>query len=654
MGDKIMKKSISAIMSLVMTAALFTQGMPITAGTVDTPVYIDKGIYDQLIDYDWINKSGYDINSDGVISEEEFEKIEIISINLDEVNDISGLEKAEGLRIIGLYGGSITDFSVLSGLKNLKSVSISSNPISDVSYFKSMNLEYLGLEDTNVNIVDRINLLQQKEFEVPVGFYGDVSLKPSGMLPNAQMIIEDSAIAGFGTDGRDYTYCNQNDYLIAKKAGETTYSLQYSGVEIAKGKIKVVPSEIINPQTASDVTKVRSIQTFYSNGELTPYILTEDGEYYYFKDGKYYLFDNDVKKAYAEYIDLTVENTKFILKNDGSFTINGKSVFGEDIKVLDIIDHYAITDDGSLWFLTIKFGNRIEKYKIYSNCEEFVNERIVKQKDGTNILVYCDTVRDEFDKEYIFEIGDMNIVSVYGKDYMVIDDQGNLWDLNVNSNFYAPYPKIIAQNVVKVGTIYQNGSSDKIVYADTDGNLHYCDSNYDVGHYTVDDIVASDGYFTVYNSGPFDQIRNYTFKEGATVDGVKISRYNDVHGYGLLSNNQTLHLNCIGRYMAVSDVKDSFGTVYDTEANDLSVLIQRTDYTLWEYRIGAGTITPVTDEILKSEKREDNLKMSDVISITTYMTGIGNLKDSQLKQYDMNADGKINSLDVILMKNMLL
>ncbi len=33
------------------------------------------------------------------------------------------------------------------------------------------------------------------------------------------------------------------------------------------------------------------------------------------------------------------------------------------------------------------------------------------------------------------------------------------------------------------------------------------------------------------------------------------------------------------------------------------------------------------------------------------MTGGSNLTDSQIKEYDMNADGKINLLDVILMKN---
>ena len=636
-----MRKRILKILSLVMTGALFTQAMPIMANTVDIPVDIDRSIYDQLADFN----DGYDINGDGVISEEEFKNIDFIYINLDNVKDISSLKKAEGLRSIDLSGGSITDFSVLSGLKNLRRITINNNPVKDVSYFKNMDLNFLYLDGTNVSVEDRISMIQTKDFEIPVGFIENFNLKPSGMI-KTEMVIQDNEIAGFGEDGVasiDEGFYND---IIAKKAGETTYSVMYDGKEIAKGKIKVVPSEVKNPQSDLSGIKVDKIESVYRNGKPMPCILTEDNKYYNYKHGKFVLAADNVKTAYGQYISSADMNDgEFILKNDGSFTINGKSVFGDNTKVSEICNDYAITDDGSLWFITVN-GDVIEKTKICSNCEKFENDRLVSKKDGTVILVFCSTQKNKFDKANIYEIGKMNIVHVHNMDDFILDDQGNIWNLNTKNYYSAPDVKLAAKNAVKLGAVVLNGSLSRAVYAGADGKVYYCHDGKELTSVTADDIVENDDYdyYTIYD-GIYEKKDTYAFMDKVTVAGVEICNDDRIYGRSVLYRDKSLYMTCLGRYMAVSDVKESYGAFYDNAANDYSILILRNDNTLWEYRIGADTLTQVTEE---------KLSVADVISLIRYMTGGSTLTDSQVEKYDMNADGNINLLDIILMKNKII
>ncbi len=65
-----------------------------------------------------------------------------------------------------------------------------------------------------------------------------------------------------------------------------------------------------------------------------------------------------------------------------------------------------------------------------------------------------------------------------------------------------------------------------------------------------------------------------------------------------------------------------YGSFYDKESNDYSILILCNDNTLWEYWIGADILTQV---------KEEKLSVSGIISLIRYMTGRSNLKDSQVK-----------------------
>ena len=675
MGDKIMKKSISAIISLVMTAALFTQTMSITAVTVDTPVDIDKSIYDQLLDLN----EGYDISSDGVISEEEFKNIQYIRINLDDVKDISGLEKAERLRRINLSGGSITDFSVLCGLKNLRIISINDNPVNDISYFKDMNLNFLYLEGTNVSVEDKISMIKAKDIEVPVGFAENFNIKPSGLF-EIELVIEDNEIAGFGENGEARTYDNFYNDIIGKEPGETTYSVMNGGKEIAKGKIKVVPSEVKKPQSDLSGIKVDKIEEIHRDTKPIAGILTEDEKYYNYKDGNFVLVADNVKTVYTKHI--SGNYGEYILKNDGTFTIEGKHVFGDNTKVSEICGDYAITDDGSLWFITVS-GNVIQKTKICSDCEKSQNERLVIKKDGTVILVLYSRQNNESDKATIYEIGKMNIVHVQDIDQFILDDQGNVWSLNTEDYYSVPDVKLIAKNAVKLGSIPPLSLS---VYATAEGKVYSCYGGEEIKTVKPQHIVVKDGYnYSMLGTSPYVREDYYDFMDEATVAGVEICNDDRIYGRSVLYRDKTLYMTCLGRHIAISDVKQSYGAYYDKAANDYSILIVRNDNTLWEYRIGADTLTQVTDDTVKSEEPkvteapvtttkapvtttvkqvtptkatqttttlpEEKLSVADVISLIRYMTGGSNLTDSQIKKYDMNADGKINLLDVILMKN---
>ncbi len=650
-----MKKIISATTALLLTAALSTQVMPVWADTTDTPVDIDKSIYDQVLDFN----SDDDTNGDGIISEEEFKKIDFIHINLDNVGDIEGLKKAEGLRSINLSGGSITDFSVLCGLKKLRNICIEDNPVTDVSYFKDMDLNFLHLVNTSVSNEDKISMIQTRDYEIPVGFVENFDLKPSGML-KTQLVIHDDEIAGFGENGepsKDEDFYND---IIAKKEGETTYSVIYDGKEIAGGKIKVIPSDLKDPVPDPDGVKVNYVENEYENGKTVFNMLTDDKKLYNYQNNKFTMIEDDVKTAYKRYIyGSGLGNVDFILKEDGSFIVNGESVFEDDIKVSQICNQYAITDDGSLWYIMAN-NEGIEKTKICSDCEKLINDRLVSKKDGTVILVSCSDSQGKFTQSYIYEVGKMNIVCVYERDEFILDDKGNVWGLNIVNYHTAPDVRLYAKNAVNLGEIALGGSPIGPVYGTADGKVFYCKSGEEIDSAAADNITAKEtyDYSTIYG-GLYVKKDMYTFTFDITVAGVEICNDDRIYGRSVMYKDKSLYMTCLGKHMAVSDVKDSYGAFYDEEANEYSILILRNDNSLWKYCIAADTLTQVTKDMLDDKEPhvtypEDNFDITDIMSLSQYMLTGKELTDSQIKKYDMNADGIINIIDVTLLKEKLL
>ena len=106
-----------------------------------------------------IEKTGCDANSDNKISKYEAATVKYLSIQDEELTDISGIENFKNIETIYLNDTSIQEITVLKNLKKLSWVSLQNTKIDDITIFVELeNLQALYVENTNVDFSKESNL----------------------------------------------------------------------------------------------------------------------------------------------------------------------------------------------------------------------------------------------------------------------------------------------------------------------------------------------------------------------------------------------------------------------------------------------------------------------------------------------------------------
>ena len=112
-GRITMKKLTAILFSL----AMLTGNLTVAAEDAPTPAKLDDAVIEQLIN-DW-----HDKDEDGIISTDEFNSIQYLTLDLTDITDLSFLFDIPHLQALHLSNGSFTNLDMLTKLPNINSLS---------------------------------------------------------------------------------------------------------------------------------------------------------------------------------------------------------------------------------------------------------------------------------------------------------------------------------------------------------------------------------------------------------------------------------------------------------------------------------------------------------------------------------------------------
>jgi Leucine-rich repeat (LRR) protein len=123
-----------------------------------------------------------------VITAEEMETLERFVAESKNISDLTGLEIAKNLTALYLYHNALSDISPLAALTKLREVGIAHNPLSDISPLASLTrLRYIRLHDTEVSDLSPLAALRYLE-DLNVAHTRISSLAPLAELKNLKKL----------------------------------------------------------------------------------------------------------------------------------------------------------------------------------------------------------------------------------------------------------------------------------------------------------------------------------------------------------------------------------------------------------------------------------------------------------------------------------
>lgn len=616
-------KLIAAVMSFVIAGNVMSYG--IVNAQTDIPVDIEKSVYDWLVEY---GSYDTDKNGDGVISLEEYETMDHMYIDLNYATDLSFLEKAKSLRKIDFSNGAITDFSVLKTMKNLRIIEFVNVPVSDISWSSELDLYMMHLNGTKVTDEHKLSVIKLEDYELPAGHRVTFGTKPKGLL-DCTFVVENNDIAGFENEGKDTTEESFYNYLLGKSVGETTYSVLVDGKVVGQGKIKVVPSHIVSYAPDEKACKVKKSENIhnYGNGTIQKNILFEDGRYYEYTSDGFAFRGEGVKDFYFVYSDDNY--IEYTLYENGRLDVDKKTVFEEG--VVSTEDNFVLKEDGSLFY--VYTDGRFKK--IRDNISEILSSGYAVTENDHIIAVS--------EKNEVKDYGAFDIKKFfYSYVSYVLDENGELYAIKSGDKS----SKLLCENVVDMGYIK---GTDTLVCVLEDGTLKMINNGKIYDYKRDEEYTLEDKPYYPDYSNPSTM---YIPEKSIEVAGI--TPYVDDVPYmsSIRSDDGVEYFTCLGKYMAMLNVKETFGAFCDGE--DYIILIQCNDDTFWEYRIGANTVKKIefaNDDVTKPGN-DDKI---DTITLVRLMKYLWNeeVADKDDQGFDVNKDGVVNIIDFIMMKNML-
>ncbi|MBQ9981147.1 MAG: hypothetical protein IJP18_01140 [Oscillospiraceae bacterium] len=618
-----LKKLFTAVMSLALMGNVMSYGS--VNAQADTPVDIEKSVYDWLVEY---GSYDTDKNGDGVISLEEYETMEHMYIDLNYATDLSFLEKAKSLRKVDFSNGTITDFSVLKTMKNLRIIEFVNVPVSDISWSSELDLYMMYLDGTKVTDEHKLSVVQFEDYELPAGHRITFGTKPKGLL-DCTFLVENNDIAGFEDEGKDTTEESFYNYLYGKSVGETTYSVLVDGEVVGQGKIKVVPSHIISYAPDENACKVKKSESVhnYGNGTMQENILFEDGRYYEYTSEGLAFRGEGVKDFYFVYSDDNY--IEYTIYENGRLDVDKKTVFEEGVTSTE--DNFVLKEDGSLFYVYTDGGSK----KISDNISELLSSKYAVTQNG-HLIAFSqkDDVKDygSFDIKKFF----------YSYVSYVLDENGELFAIRSGDKS----AKLLCENVTDMGYIK---GTDTLVCVLEDGTLKKINNGniYDYkrdGEYALED----EPYYISYSNPSIMYIPE------KSIEVAGITPYIDDIPYmsSIRSDDGVEYFTCLGRYVAMLNVKETFGAFCDGE--DYIILIHCNDDTFWEYRIGADTVKKIEfgNDNVTEPGTDDKADAVTLVRLLKYLVNEDGA-DKDDEGFDVNEDGAVNVVDFIMMKNML-
>ena len=629
--------------ALLMSIAVTVSATPFTAAAADVPAPadIDQAAYAQLFD-----DITYDMNEDGIFSEEELASSQWLNLDLTEVQDISWISRMENLGHINLRNGNITDLSVLSELPALKNVFLNSVPITDINFAKDMELDYLML--TNMEQItpeQRMEIIRCEDITVKKGFASAAGCFPIGLIEadEIKFRIDDLNVASFNSDvsGEDekgfYRY-KEIAAVYGKNCGETSYTIEFDGETLFSGKIKVEDTQYANIPPAADTEYSSELYTsyFYSSKEA----ILSNGRLYGFKDGKFSLYREDAK-AFDYFYCRTGEEIlccDTVITSEGKAFVNDKPVIAPDgVKFRTLSGKYMISEDNGLYAVIFNDGNFTATH-LADNCADFSENTFRTyyiSTEGELIYIYSQYMSSQAkDGEDMFTCYPTGIMNPIGTTHdFFIDENNVLWEINTKKT--PPVATKKAVDVVEVGFLtYDNGIVTGDVHIKSDGTAYKIGTSIKVTLYdrpTQGETYRTSGYFEIPR-------------------GEIMSNQLTPHDY-YIDNENILTMKFGEKTAAVKDVAEFLFTTFENEI--LTCYFLRTDNTLWSYCFDTEEficIEPAKAEIsTKGDLNNDGtVNVADAVSMEKFLLGGDDPAISVNADFDN--DGSVTVFDFIIMR----
>ncbi len=215
---------------------------------------IDEVAYAQLMENSWT----YDTNGDNIITWEELEACDRITVSLDGVTDISWFSRLKNCDSVYLSYGEIIDFSVLAEMPVLELASFTSVPLTDISFIKDLELESCSLINMEqITLEQRLEVMRNEDYTIEAGFDKVIGAYPKKILDDykCKMTLDDTSVAEFSESYLDTRGMFHGVYGI--KPGSTAYRIYIDDTEIFTGNITVTETQVYSPELY-DTTAVSS------------------------------------------------------------------------------------------------------------------------------------------------------------------------------------------------------------------------------------------------------------------------------------------------------------------------------------------------------------------------------------------------------------
>ena len=143
------------------------------------------------------NGASADADKDGIISKNEIKNVDDIEVINSSIEDLTGVEQAVNCKKADFSNDAmLKDIMPLAKLTNLTSVNLRDTSVSNITALKGLTkLDFVCLDDSNVNENDKIDLLRLENISLTEGESTTQEIKPNGLLGKDVDVIVGSNIA---------------------------------------------------------------------------------------------------------------------------------------------------------------------------------------------------------------------------------------------------------------------------------------------------------------------------------------------------------------------------------------------------------------------------------------------------------------------------
>ena len=612
-----MKKTISASLA----AALLLTTFPLHASAAEQtakPADLEEAVYQQLLE-----QEQYDDDADGIVTEEELQQMDTLSLKMEDVTSLDFLSRMPALKALWIYDGSISDLSALKQCKGLVTLGLQKLPnVTDISFVKDLNLTTFYLNLDQITDEQMLDVIWFQDAEIEAGYSAVIGGLPNAMLDTRYVSLKidnpeiaRSELQSSAPDESPYSAAP----VYGLKEGETTYSVIYKDQVIYTGTIKVKSRQQSDPPLKTDITAPELVaSSWYTQDQ--PLVL-KNGVLSKADNGGLTVLEQDVT-AYTTAglydLDNNYHGGDITLHKDGTLYVNGTvPEAAADMKFKQINKGYCIAQDGKLYDLREENGKVILHY-VCDGIGGFPegNSQYVISESGEIILIRIAKKKTDDSAEIQYSeyaTGIKNIICCKN-DYFV-DDNHVLWYVDRRGTG-APKVSKKTTDVAYVGYRHYNSNTYGCVYIKTDGTVYQAEN----GKPVTLDFETEDPLDDLYYLS--ETVFRINGKGGAWSYEALFSCAN-YH----ITEDGVLTLQYDGKYAAITNVSKYFAATGDTVTGDIYAYFIRTDNTVWSYSFRTGKFRCIDDAAEPEPPEPAN---------------------------DINGDGSFDKKDILLLQNWLL